>query len=75
MTWATVAATAPPAANTINSKEITVGFLKDRLAEAKDAVGDGQTERAAEIVVQALLEGPGSFTENLREMSTPDSDA
>jgi hypothetical protein len=42
-----------------------MGFMQDRAAEAKAAVAADDPEQAAEIVVHALLEGPGSLTENL----------
>ncbi len=49
-----------------------MGFLQDRLNDAKAAVDSGQTEQAAEIAVHALLEGPGTFAENLAAMVEDD---
>ncbi|MFJ3282465.1 hypothetical protein [Streptomyces halstedii] len=46
-----------------------MGFLHDRKAEAKAAAADGDTDRAIGIVVHALSEGPGTLTENLRDMA------
>lgn len=46
-----------------------MAFLQDRVNEAKAAVAAGDPERAAEIVGHALLEGPGTWDENLTEMA------
>lgn len=47
-------------------------FLNDRLHEAKDAASDGDPERAAEIVGHALLEGPGTWEQNLADITKDD---
>ncbi|WP_394425456.1 hypothetical protein [Streptomyces sp. SGAir0957] len=46
-----------------------MSFLDDQRAAAKAAVEAGNPEGAAEITMHALLEGPGTFEENLTEMS------
>ena len=46
-----------------------MGFLRDRKTEAIAAADDGDTDRAVDIVVHALSEGPGTLTENLRDMA------
>jgi hypothetical protein len=46
-----------------------MGFLRDRLNEAKEAAERGEPERAAEIVGHACFEGPGTFEENLDAMA------
>ncbi|MFB7597237.1 hypothetical protein [Streptomyces sp. NPDC056160] len=51
-----------------------MGFLHDRLTEAKDAVAAGQPEQAAETIVHALLEGPGTFDQNLTDIVSENPD-
>ncbi|MFJ2374970.1 hypothetical protein ACIOZL_19505 [Streptomyces sp. NPDC087769] len=42
-----------------------MGFLSSRKQDARAAVAAGDPERAADIIVHALLEGGGSFDQNL----------
>ncbi|MYR45072.1 hypothetical protein [Streptomyces sp. SID5910] len=42
-----------------------MGYFEDRGKEIKAAVADGNPERAADLIVHAMHEGPGSITENL----------
>lgn len=49
-----------------------MGFLSDRKNEAKAAIADGDVDRAVDIVGHALMEGPGTFRENLRDMAQQD---
>ncbi|MFJ6319691.1 hypothetical protein ACIQJW_26775 [Streptomyces californicus] len=46
-----------------------MGFLSNRRAEAQAAIDSGQPEAAADAIVHAMLEGPGSLAENLRDMA------
>ncbi|MFE3016701.1 hypothetical protein [Streptomyces sp. NPDC059256] len=46
-----------------------MGFLSNRRDEAKAAIAEGNPERAADIIVHALLEGPGTFDQNLTDIS------
>ncbi|MEU7154100.1 hypothetical protein AB0B15_39725 [Streptomyces sp. NPDC045456] len=46
-----------------------MSFLHDRLTEAKAAVDAGNPEKAAEIIGHGLLEGPGTWEENLADMA------
>ncbi|MEU5399742.1 hypothetical protein ABZ348_10635 [Streptomyces sp. NPDC005963] len=46
-----------------------MGFLSNRRDEAKAAIANGDPERAADIIVHALLEGPGTFDQNLTQIS------
>lgn len=42
-----------------------MSFFQDRGAELQAAVDAGDAERAADLIVHSMLEGPGSITENL----------
>lgn len=47
-----------------------MGFFKDKAAEAKAAVDSGNAERAADIVMHALLEGDaGDLASTLDRLS------
>lgn len=46
-----------------------MGFMKEQFEAVKQSVQDGQPQRAAESVVCALLEGPGTFDENLTSLT------
>ncbi|MFJ4627150.1 hypothetical protein [Streptomyces sp. NPDC088847] len=46
-----------------------MGFLNDRKAEAKEAIDEGDSKQGAEILYHALLEGPGTFSENLKAIT------
>ncbi|MEV6081124.1 hypothetical protein AB0L80_39440 [Streptomyces sp. NPDC052069] len=49
-----------------------MGFLNDRKDDAKAAAADGRPGDAADIVIHALLEGPGNILDNLMDMSSDD---
>lgn len=51
-----------------------MGFMKDRAAEIRQAMDDGDVDRAADLAVHALLEGPTTRAELETELSDPDSE-
>ncbi|CAM5382531.1 hypothetical protein I6J39_16860 [Streptomyces californicus] len=51
-----------------------MGFLSDRRAEAQAAIDNGRPEAAADTIVHAMLEGPGSLSDNLRDMAKSGDD-
>ncbi|CAL9302910.1 hypothetical protein [Streptomyces sp. SudanB91_2054] len=46
-----------------------MGFFKDRHAEIKAAVDNGEIERAADLLVHTMHEGPGSPAQNLGDLA------
>ncbi|GGV68896.1 hypothetical protein GCM10010294_25100 [Streptomyces griseoloalbus] len=50
-----------------------MGFMKDRAKEVRQAMDDGDVDRAAELTVHALLEGPTTRAELLAELPDDDS--
>ena len=46
-----------------------MGFFQDKAAEAKAAVESGNAERAADIVIHAMLEGDGDLASTLTTLT------
>lgn len=50
-----------------------MGFMKDRAKEVRQAMDEGDVDRAAELAVHALLEGPTTRAELTAELEDGES--
>lgn len=58
-----------PAGTSLIERTQIMSWLQDQMDAAKTAVEQGDVEQAADITAYALLEGPGTWEQNLRDLT------